>query len=428
MCLQADHATSAGDLPRRRVGSRRMVPVALLAATLALVASGCGDADSIDSTYGVRRGTRGGKSVNGTVVLAEMFEQAGHRVRSWGRLSPILNTRDVIVWFPNDFEPPTPEQRVFLEIWLADRPGRTLIYVGRDYDATIAYWQQAQETVPPSQAREVSRRLAQARADHHSARAKMPSREDCDWFTVRRDREPRRIGTLAGQWSGAVDAAKTDIQLEGRLDFSRTDVTASFDSTDDIRVDALLTSERDVLVGRVSHNDWFTSKLIVVANGSFLLNLPLVNHEHRKLAGRLIDECGPGGKRVVFLESGRGGPRVSDDDPQAKYPTGIEPLTVPPLNVILLHLAALGILFCFSVFPIFGRPRRPESDVTSDFGKHIDALGKLLGLTGDRDYALHRVTHYQQTVRRESGGSHATGPLPQSTGPGAKPPTKKHTD
>ena len=427
MCLQANHATPGGDLPPRPVGSRRMVPAALLAATLALVASGCGEPDSIDSTYGIRRGTRGGKSVNGTVVLAEMFEQAGHRVRSWERLSPVLNTRDVIVWFPNDFEPPTLEQRDFLETWLAGDSRRTLIYVGRDYDASIAYWEQVQRTAPPSQAREVSRRLAQARADHHSARAKMPSEADCDWFTVRRDREPRHIGTLAGQWSGAVDAAKTDIQLEGRLEFPRTGITARVGSTDDVHVEPLLTSERDVLVGRVSHSDWITSKLIVVANGSFLLNLPLVNHEHRKLAGRLIGECGPSGQRVVFLESGPGGPRVAGDDPQAKYPTGIEPLTVAPLNVILLHLAALGILFCFSVFPIFGRPRRPEPDVTSYFGKHIDALGKLLGLTGDRDYALRRVTHYQQIVKRESGTSHATSPLPPLTGPSPKPPpTKKH--
>ena len=40
----------------------------------------------------------------------------------------------------------------------------------------------------------------------------------------------------------------------------------------------------------------------VVANGSFLVNLQLVNKEHRKLAGKLIDEV-PKGSRVVFIEA-----------------------------------------------------------------------------------------------------------------------------
>ena len=70
--------------------------------------------------------------------------------------------------------------------------------------------------------------------------------------------------------------------------------------------------------------EWFDeSQLIVVANGSFLLNLPLVNHEHRKLAGKLIDAVGPPGQTVVFLESFAGGPPISDD-PSGGMPTGAE--------------------------------------------------------------------------------------------------------
>jgi len=38
---------------------------------------------------------------------------------------------------------------------------------------------------------------------------------------------------------------------------------------------------------------------VLVNNGSFLLNLPLVNLEHRKLAARLIGASGPPkGRRV----------------------------------------------------------------------------------------------------------------------------------
>src|SRR5262245_37784027 len=96
--------------------------------------------ESLSASYGRRRG-RGADSVNGTAVLADMFELKGLKVRTVDRLSPKLRKEvDVIVWFPNDFEPPTKKQREFLEQWLAAGSQRTLIYVGRDYDASPHYW------------------------------------------------------------------------------------------------------------------------------------------------------------------------------------------------------------------------------------------------------------------------------------------------
>ena len=83
-----------------------------------------------------------------------MFTRAGHKVFSWRRLSPRLSERaDAIVWFPDDFEPPTPEVRRWLEDWLIEEPGRTLIYVGRDFDAARWYWKKIQPDVPDDQQR-----------------------------------------------------------------------------------------------------------------------------------------------------------------------------------------------------------------------------------------------------------------------------------
>ena len=50
--------------------------------------------------------------------------------------------------------------------------------------------------------------------------------------------------------------------------------------------------------------------------------------------------------------------------------TGLEILYVWPINVVLLHLAVLGIIFCFARFPIFGTPRQAAAVSTSDFGLH----------------------------------------------------------
>jgi hypothetical protein len=141
--------------------------------------------------------------------------------------------------------------------------------------------------------------------------------------------------------------------------------------------------------------------LIFVNNGSFLLNLPLVNHEHRKIANHLIAACGQPA-RVAFLESGKGGPAVFDKEPGANSPTGFEVFTVWPMGVILVHLTALGILACVALFPVFGRPRELSQRSSSDFGQHIEALGEMLELTGDREYAVQRLQTYHEHVRRDT--------------------------
>ena len=163
--------------------------------------------------------------------------------------------------------------------------------------------------------------------------------------------------------------------------------------------DTLLKSENNVLVSSTSFNE-NESQLIVVVNGSFLLNAMLVNHEHRKLAGKLIDCIGAPKKHVVFLESGPGGPPIFDRDP-AGSSMGLAIFHVWPTNWILMHLAAVGILFCFARWPIFGRPREPEREAVADFGKHIDALAELLARSRDRSHALARLLHYQQATRSD---------------------------
>ena len=132
----------------------------------------------------------------------------------------------------------------------------------------------------------------------------------------------------------------------------------------------LVKSGDDVLVSRI---EWKQSQILLIANGSFLLNLPLVNHEHRKLAGHLVNAVGPPRKLVIFLESGAGGPPIREKDPDLDMPTGLEGMVVWPRLLIFLHFALAGILFCFWKFPIFGRPREPDRDSPSDFGTHIQA-------------------------------------------------------
>jgi hypothetical protein len=375
---------------------------------IALALAGC--ENGIDSTYGRRSGVLGGDSVNGTAVLAGMFERAGHRVFRSGHLSPRVSERaDAIVWAPDDFEHPVEAVCNWFDEWWAAKPGRTLIYIGRDYDAAPAYWNTVQGAAPQDQLHEIKRRLAEAQGAFREARGAIPEKHEGEWFTMEGQRRRRDVRTLDGPWSEGIVPAQLEIELNGRI------VPAD-------GATPLLSSEGDVLVSRRAING---GSLIVVVNGSFLLNEPLVRHEHRKLAARLIAEV-KSRQQVVFLESGPKGPQVLDKEPEGAVQNGLEFLGKPPFNWIFLHLAALGLVFCVTRFPIFGTPRPLDLAPLSDFGRHIWALGKLFERTGDRNDAMSRLQHYQQHVRREPGrfrrGATA-GPLDASPFAGVKEAT-----
>jgi hypothetical protein len=402
--MSSDSTTRpAGKPPSMALGIGLAVAILLIVVGAALATR---RNEQLPSTYGKRRGREAVPSVNGTAVLGELFRQQGHRVTTFGRLSPRLEDFDVIVWTPNDFEPPTREQREFLEDWLAAGTDRTVIYIGRDYDAAVDYWDRMAPLAPAAQADEALRRRAEARAAHDAARSAMPTKEYARWFTARRDEKPLRSGPLSGPWAEGLDADKADLRLDGRLaiptegDRGATDP----DLLDDY--ETLLAIDGQPLVYRITDDeDLGDGQIIVIANGSPVLNYPLVNHEHRKIAYRLVEECGAEG-RVVFIESGPGGPPVLDKEPRAGAPPWWQQW---PFSAILPHLALLAIVLCLARSPIFGRPRELPAEPASDFGKHVAALGQLLARTQDRNYAQARLAHYRQIAERKSGRSHLKG-------------------
>ena len=402
--------------------------------------SGC--RESVTGGYGQRRGTDAGRSVNGTGVLAHMFEQAGHQVSSWRRLSPKLDREQVIVWFPNDFAAPTDEQINYFESWLNAEPGRTLIYVGRDYDALLDYWQQMLNRVEAEQRIEIRRVLAEARSRHMVRRQEPVSSLSCRWFTFDPQQTSPSLDSLEGPWareldpsgfnfhlttlvhpkasdergyvaSTASDVEEVTVNAEGvpvevasSMEWEEASSSAAnaagfpVETAGSLHFETLLAADGHLLVGRYWRpNIWSGSQVFVVANGAWLLNLPLIETDHRKLAGELIEACGVPG-RVCFLESGPGALRISDND--SVLPLELKAFTVWPLSAILMHLTLLGILFCFCAFPILGRVRQLPPDGVSDFGKHVAAVGDLLERRGDANYARQKLEQYQELTQGKS--------------------------
>lgn len=390
----------------------RMASLLVLCALL----TGCEEEqpERIDATYGQAAGDALA-SVNGTSVFLEMFERSGHNTSIITKLSPrVHDTADVIVWFPASFDPPQPETRRWLEDWLTAKAGRTLLYVGRDYDALPQYWRMVRDVAPEEQQSEIDKRLNLAEFDFQRQHASYVPCEGGDWFRFealprgRFQREPPtmvRVRLLEGQPSllGSVDATMTSIRLYSRL------VPLGAYSTW-LEGDGLPLVVRRPIRADPPLHDWnlddepifwgFESQTLFVANGSFLLNLPLVNHEHRKLAQGLIDQL-DAGQHVMFLETGTEANLVREQD-EDQQRNGFEVLGVPPFNGIFLHLAAAGIIFAIASWPVFGRPRTRHTGRHSDFGRHLTALGALLQGTRDADYARRRLAEYHQRAGLEA--------------------------
>lgn len=342
----------------------------------------------VETSYGRRSQLLGGQSVNGTSVLAHMFQQAGHKVHSWSVLSPAVHRADVIVWFPDRFRAPRPEARQWLTRWLSKVGGRRkLIYVGRDYDAAVPYWSRVKVLARDQYQKDfVNDRLLDAEQAFRSRWSRLPKSENAGWFTLRRWDEQRSVDSLSGSWAEQVDPARADLVLRSEMDPAGD-------------TEVLLESGSSSIVCRRSVGD---GQLWLVANGCFLVNLGLINHEHRRMAGRLIDAVGPAGQNVLFLESGPDGVEINTEDPGMQMKTGLEIFNVWPINYVVLHLAIFGTAYCFSRFPLFGRPRDPPQPDTINFGNHIDALGELLRKSRDYHYAQQAMSRYRNLLDPET--------------------------
>jgi len=375
--------------------------------TAVLLVAGC--AEEIQTDYGRSRGLDAATSVNGTGVLLNLFEQAGHKVYPWRSLSPRLSERaDCIVWFATSTESPSEPVRQWLEKWLSDRPERTLVLVLCDYDAEPDYWRKILPLAPDDQRDQIRARLVDA--EHclrvlHTIAAPLES----EWFTVQELERPSKNHREAAERPADVEPAMVSgtgsrrwgraARLSGRTDWlegiyaAQAEIVVRHRLVPESKAQTLLKCEHGALIAR---RQWEGSQLILVANGSFLLNLPLVNHEHRKLAGKLIAEVGRAPKQVAFLEPIWGEPPIRESDPSAAPPTGLDILTVWPTNWILLHLIVAGLVFCFSRWPIFGPPSQPEFEALSDFGRHVAAMAEHLKKRGDEDFSQATLARYKQ--------------------------------
>lgn len=376
--------------------------------------------------YGESNHSTSYKNISGLSVFRALCEEKGLRTFELKSLSQRTYKLNTILWAPKDFRVPSSKEILWFDEWLSGDTARTLVFVGRDFSPAAHYWQQAVLAANPEDRRTFRLHQAYVETAMEIARSNAdPETMECDWFD--QGLEPKlaqRIEKFRGPWAKEVDRNDTSVILRGSLKpnmkartgkstsnatTTSSTVMAEFESDSDMNLEKiefgsptvqtyLRSADGTPVISSMSYRSWGQSRLILVANGSFLMNESIASNGNQKLASRLIAEFAPNSK-IGFL-SNMNETRIRAPWDQQE-PKGFELMRVWPLSLISIQGLFLGFIALLALLPIFGRPQRLPVSSTTDFGKHIEALGDLLLRARDRNYALQRISDYFREVRRD---------------------------
>ncbi len=347
---------------------------------------GCGSTE-VETTYGRSRGL----SINGTNAFAELLRAKGHSVRAAVRYNEILgHWAAVLIRFAPHSGPPSRDEAEWLSHWLDDGPGRKLIYIPRDYAANAEFWARMLQATPPGTT-DAERQAIQARRDAapvvetvRSGKSNPPA-DARKWFATEptnRD-QPAEVSLsqhLDGPWAEGVDSAAAALPVH-----------ESIRADNDENV--LLTGDgKKLVVAWTDTNDESAAgQVLIVANGSFLLNAALLNKARRPLATRVVDWVGDGSSHVAFVE----GAYALDED-NAAAPSPFHLLMVEPFGWITTHLAIFGGLLCLALAAPLGRSCPEPPSAIERPSAHPVALGAILARTRQGTVAHETLVAYRR--------------------------------
>ena len=141
------------------------------------------------------------------------------------------------------------------------------------------------------------------------------------------------------------------------------------------------------------------SEVLIVANGSFLLNAAIVNPARRPLTSRTADWIGEPPRRVAFVE----GAHPFAEGPG--MPTPLEVIrAVPALGVAAGHFIVMALAAALARAVILGRPRAAPPSGADRPRAHAEALGHLLDRVGTPASARVLLESYRRWRRPQSPG------------------------
>jgi hypothetical protein len=406
------------------VSVRSTVGALLLALGFGL--SGCNVKSNIPmEAYGESSGQDERTQLGGLGVFRSLCEEKGCRTFDQPSLTSRAYRLNWMVWTPKDFRMPNARELQWFNDWLTSDKPRTLIFIGRDYSPSASYWQQAAASSSSNDRATYRTRAAFAENKLETLRYEGIDTDECDWFESEAAKSPSRIvDQFQGAWSKIIESDSNYVVLKNSLKpksvaWKRTPVPLSknglivtnsatpTDQSETIdhgrpKLEYLLKSKQgEPLIWRMRFNHWGENQIIVFSNASILANEGLTKPGNQKLVAKLLESCPPK-MRLGFLSNE--GPIVVRQLGEPEELEGFAMLRVWPLSLISMHGLVVGFIAILALWPIFGRPQKVPAASTTDFGKHIEALGDLLYRSRDREYALNRVAEYFREVRRDTTG------------------------
>ncbi len=346
---------------------------------IAILPAGCGS-QSVDTSYGRSRGP----SINGTNAFAELLRQRGHEVRAARRATDTLaEWADVIVRFSLHPGLPDRDEGQWLEEWLSARPGRKLVYVVQDFDAESEFWDAMLAAEPkdakPEQLERLKRRrdLTKLWSGDLPPKPKQAAKE-ASWFTLEpKPLPPSSCKTLGGPWAEGVDVKAAAVSKHETFKVGGDEPE-------------LLIGDGAPLVITWSFENG--SRVLALANPSFLLNASLLNRARRPLTMSVADWIGSTPLHVAFVEGDR--PMIDDEDEASNSPFRI--LQQPPFDFITTHMMGFLLLLALAYAVRLGRPLPDPPTGVERPSAHPEALGALLAKTGRADSARFLVDAYRR--------------------------------
>ena len=448
------------DINRMRLGLLRCFVLLLP------VLSGCSYIPWPES-FGEVTGSNSMRSLNGMGVHRRMWESTGAKILTPHKLSPRLDSIDTIVLVGSSYQPPGSLARDWLEKWLGEKSGRTVVYFGRDFDASLLYREETVDQVAETERDRARTQLASNQAESYLLRnSQIPEDTFCRWFYLRTSARPTVHQSFTGPWSDELDGLEgnwpTGVLLEppdpnlrkrkpswitgpkpalvpanrpfvvgsdgdqslGDKEVQRSiwkadelEDTKAWDAEWKLAGDAkvLLSGQNGTpLVHRIENSKFRGSKILIVTNGAPFLNGSIIKPLQRKVSEMVIQECLPA-KRVAMIEYDENGLLLSNVAGGSDTDFGVQLLTVWPLSAITMHAAFFGIIAFVVLLPILGRPQSLIRRTVTDFGLHVEAMGRMMFESRDLMYGLKSIQDYFTKVRRETPPDWLTQMIAQET-------------
>jgi plasmid stabilization system protein ParE len=312
-----------------------------------------------------------------------MFRRRGDDVRTAIRVNEELGDwAQGIIRFAPYPGPPSKEEADWFRDWLAASRHRWLVYVAYDFDSVAEYWKEVRDGLPDSPlAAERRAEAEEKRAEAENWVAVLPPRartaaDPALWFGVDSAWNPPRVcSRLSGPWAEGIDAAAAGLTLHEPLQSKHGSVLLEGDG-------------KSFVLERSRPGE---GRVLVIANGSFLLNEALAHRARRALAERVVGWTGTGGQSVALVEGSYllGG--------RERTPTIWDLLKrLPELRWAAIHLGLAGLIAALARAPRLGRPRPEAPSGVDRPAAHAEALGALLARSGAAAEASEILERYRR--------------------------------